>query len=291
MERISRDVLVDIQKQIHRGEEAYYEETNNRGNLFRGWDTFVDSKEIGIVNATSVPQGTRRIPADYRWFASSCKSLSRPARPPSVLKQSLSRPPSANSSSIPLPTPSSAALASNPDPSQANSFLAENVASSKVINAADTGIKVEVAKEQEATGDAKEVENQSAVPAEKDSNKEHSSEDEPTKKISLETSSKRKTRDDDEQGSGELAEPSPKSANTADEKDKSISVDTTIPDKDGDGPVDSKGEEKMDIDEDDESSGKVDTSKEKGDDDTAVKSTSAKKEDGPRKRRSSRNRK
>jgi Histone acetyltransferase subunit NuA4 len=87
MQKISKQVLIDIQKQILRGEESYYEETNAHGNLFRGWDAYVDSRDaVGSAGLSSVPQGgSRRIPADNRWFASSCKSISRPGRPPSSL--------------------------------------------------------------------------------------------------------------------------------------------------------------------------------------------------------------
>lgn len=86
MQKISKHVLVDIYRQIHRGEESYYEETNGHGNIFRGWDTFVDSRDaLGSVGASSVPQGgSRRIAADNRWFTSSYSSVPRPARPPSL---------------------------------------------------------------------------------------------------------------------------------------------------------------------------------------------------------------
>lgn len=80
MQQISKGVLVEIQKQIYKGEEAYFEDTNGHGNLFRGWDAFVDSKEIGATGAASVPQGTKRIPADCRWFSSSYRSPLKPAR-------------------------------------------------------------------------------------------------------------------------------------------------------------------------------------------------------------------
>jgi hypothetical protein len=80
MQQISKVVLVEIQKQIHKGEEAYFEETNGHGNLFRGWDAFVDSKEIGATGASSVPQGTKRIPADCRWFSMSSRRPLKPAR-------------------------------------------------------------------------------------------------------------------------------------------------------------------------------------------------------------------
>jgi hypothetical protein len=84
MQKITKVALADVQKQIIRGEESYYEETSGHGNIFRGWDAFVDSRDAaGSVGVSSMPQGgSRRIPADNRWFASSCKSLSRPSKPP-----------------------------------------------------------------------------------------------------------------------------------------------------------------------------------------------------------------
>lgn len=80
MQQISKVVLVDIQKQIQKGEEAYYEDTNGHGNLFRGWDAFVDSKDSGVASASSVPQGTKRIPTDCRWFSASSRGTLKPAR-------------------------------------------------------------------------------------------------------------------------------------------------------------------------------------------------------------------
>jgi Histone acetyltransferase subunit NuA4 len=78
--------MVDIQRQIHRGEETYYEETYAHGNLFRGWDAFVDAKDVGLGGngSSSVPPGggaNRRVPADARWFSGSCRSVSRNSRP------------------------------------------------------------------------------------------------------------------------------------------------------------------------------------------------------------------
>ena len=41
--------IVNIQKQLHRGEEVYYEDTYNHGNVFRGWDGLVDLKDVVAV--------------------------------------------------------------------------------------------------------------------------------------------------------------------------------------------------------------------------------------------------
>jgi hypothetical protein len=93
-ERISlaKKAIEDIQKQLCRGEESYYEETNNHGNLYRGWDAFIDAKDVG--NSASVPQslGTsnRRMPADHRWFSSSCGSVGRLSHPAPLSTRSLS---------------------------------------------------------------------------------------------------------------------------------------------------------------------------------------------------------
>jgi hypothetical protein len=70
--------LVETQQQIVRGEEVYYEETQAYGsNLFRGWETFIDSRDVGNSNGTGVQGGgPRRVPNDFRWFSSSATSLS-----------------------------------------------------------------------------------------------------------------------------------------------------------------------------------------------------------------------
>lgn len=72
-------VMMEIQKQLYRGEEGYVEETHAHGNLFRGWDTFIDLKDVGVNHAGMAPQpGTsRRIPTDNRWFSGSCTSVPR----------------------------------------------------------------------------------------------------------------------------------------------------------------------------------------------------------------------
>jgi hypothetical protein len=69
--------LVETQQQIVRGEEVYYEETQVYGsNLFRGWETFIDSRDVGNSNGTGVQGGgPRRVPNDFRWFSSSATSL------------------------------------------------------------------------------------------------------------------------------------------------------------------------------------------------------------------------
>jgi hypothetical protein len=94
--------LVDIQKQLHRGEELYFQETDAHGNIYKGWDTLIDSKaehlgipmhEVGGENdgsamlrsqsaqshgssnnsahhvGSSAPN--KRMHADNRWFSSS----------------------------------------------------------------------------------------------------------------------------------------------------------------------------------------------------------------------------
>ena len=100
MQKISKLVQVDLQKQIQRGEETYYEETNGHGNLFRGWDAFVDSRDsVGSAGVSSMPQGgSRRIPADNRWFASSCNNVARPNRAPSLNRPQSAGPPNVTSS-------------------------------------------------------------------------------------------------------------------------------------------------------------------------------------------------
>ena len=91
--------MIDIQKQIHRGEESYYEDTYAHGSLFRGWDAFVDAKDVpggessgsGGMSQPSYSYSSRRVPSDLRWFSNSCRSVSRNARPV-VLRSSFIRP-------------------------------------------------------------------------------------------------------------------------------------------------------------------------------------------------------
>jgi hypothetical protein len=65
--------MVQIQRQLHCGEECYFEETNHHGNIFRGWDAFVDSKDDPAANNGP----SRRIHSDHRWFSTSCKTYTR----------------------------------------------------------------------------------------------------------------------------------------------------------------------------------------------------------------------
>ena len=79
--RKTQTTMFEIQKQLHRGEEIYYEDTYNHGSIYKGWDAFVDMKDIGTSSASgSVGTQTssiRRVPADSRWFSTSCGSISR----------------------------------------------------------------------------------------------------------------------------------------------------------------------------------------------------------------------
>ena len=51
--------------------------------MFRGWDAFVDAKDVGVKDATGA---SRRVPADTRWFSGSCRSISRNSRPPPLVR-------------------------------------------------------------------------------------------------------------------------------------------------------------------------------------------------------------
>ena len=72
-------VMMEIQKQLYRGEEGYVEETHAHGNMFRGWDAFIDLKDVGVHHAGMAPQPgiSRRIPTDNRWFSGSSTSVPR----------------------------------------------------------------------------------------------------------------------------------------------------------------------------------------------------------------------
>jgi len=72
-DRIQRasEVMCEIQRLLHRGEESYFEDTSH-GNLFRGWDAFADHK-LGNVMPTANFQ-KRRMHSDDRWFSGSCRN-------------------------------------------------------------------------------------------------------------------------------------------------------------------------------------------------------------------------
>lgn len=87
--RRTSQALMEIQKQIQRGEETYYEETQAYYNssLFRGFDTIIDARAINLNshsngmpgggNSNNSQSGPRRMPADFRWFSSSFTSIPR----------------------------------------------------------------------------------------------------------------------------------------------------------------------------------------------------------------------
>ncbi|KAL3910776.1 MAG: hypothetical protein SGARI_001961 [Bacillariaceae sp.] len=99
--------MVQIQQQLHRGEEVYFEDTHQHGNIFKGWESFVDAKYdvggmgMGMLSssrggeeaAPAVMGPPRRIPLDSRWFSSSCESVSKDLKltaPPAPQEQSSS---------------------------------------------------------------------------------------------------------------------------------------------------------------------------------------------------------
>jgi len=88
--------MFDIQRQLHRGEEIYYEGTYNHGSIYKGWDAFVDMKDIGPTSSSGLGgnqmNSSRRVPADSRWFSSSCGSVSR-TKPPAPFPPPLITPP------------------------------------------------------------------------------------------------------------------------------------------------------------------------------------------------------
>lgn len=89
--------MFDIQRQLYRGEEIYYEDTYNHGSIYKGWDAFVDMKDIGTASASgggaTQTSSNRRVPADARWFSTSCGSVSRTNPPtpfpPPLISQSV----------------------------------------------------------------------------------------------------------------------------------------------------------------------------------------------------------
>lgn len=102
--------LVEIQKQIHRGEETYYEETFGHGNVFKGWEGFLDAKDVGALSSSKPPK-------DSRWFSGS-SSISRTARPPAINTHwsSVAHQPRALNTKTPTSVSSAAVMATTPAP-------------------------------------------------------------------------------------------------------------------------------------------------------------------------------
>lgn len=74
----SSQALTEVQRQIVKGEEVYYEETQAYGsNIYRGWDGFIDSRDISShSNSGSMHHlNNRRMPHDFRWFSASAMAL------------------------------------------------------------------------------------------------------------------------------------------------------------------------------------------------------------------------
>jgi hypothetical protein len=79
------DIAIAASRQgIQAAEETYYEETATQGNIFNGWDGFIDSRDIvgslsernhHVVHASS-NAAMRRMPMDHRWFSNSHVSRS-----------------------------------------------------------------------------------------------------------------------------------------------------------------------------------------------------------------------
>jgi len=83
--------LLDIQKQLQRGEEIYFLDTDTHGNIYKGWEAFIDAKpeHIGIQDADCIPfdeasllapttasaAPSRKMHADLRWFSSSSYAI------------------------------------------------------------------------------------------------------------------------------------------------------------------------------------------------------------------------
>lgn len=302
MEQISKDVIVDIQKQIHRGEEAYYEETNGHGNMFRGWDAFVDSKDIGAAHAAVVPQGSRRIPADCRWFASSCKSISRSSRPPSSLQKNppSSRPSSALSS---LPARLSSVVESSDHvPTETQSSIPETVSAIKdeneSLSAANMAVDVK----------AKPVEH--TIEIEKEARETKTADYENTSVIPSETGSgvKRKRQDDKPSDEGDDNRPKTTKKQASSLENYSAKSDSDDEKQETSGSHNKEAgqseEEEMDVGEaaKKSESGSEEAERSKANEDPVTtrsgesKAASGKKEEKskkeePQKRRSSRNRK
>jgi Histone acetyltransferase subunit NuA4 len=84
--------MIEIQKQLYRGEEMYHEETNSHGNVFIRWDAFIDIRDLSGSSNTQ-GTGSRRMPADNRWFSGSCKSVIRSSRTYPIFAKGITAPP------------------------------------------------------------------------------------------------------------------------------------------------------------------------------------------------------
>lgn len=123
--------MIDIQKQLHRGEELYFEDTQAHGNIYRGWDAFVDLKDVSSNSGSlNQPGSYRRMPSDHRWFSGSCKSVARSSRPTPRSRTIASPSPSFPSRSN-TTTPASVAPSPAPMSSEKVSEDAKNSTSEK----------------------------------------------------------------------------------------------------------------------------------------------------------------
>lgn len=66
----SYDTISSLQRQLHRGEESYFEESNAHGNLYSGWDNIWVEENENDKAQKSAPM--KKMPNEYRWFSSSC---------------------------------------------------------------------------------------------------------------------------------------------------------------------------------------------------------------------------
>ncbi|KAL3781710.1 hypothetical protein HJC23_009928 [Cyclotella cryptica] len=106
--------LSSLQRQLHRGEESYFEESYAHGNLFSGWDNIWieagtpaatsgenNSGSSAAADGLTVSTGaqksapSRKMPNDHRWFSASCHVPPRGDAKVSVIlaRESLLEPP------------------------------------------------------------------------------------------------------------------------------------------------------------------------------------------------------
>jgi hypothetical protein len=95
MDRLERviqrtaDEMAEMQKQIQREEEVYYEDTYGFGNLISGFESVLDAR--GVVGDGGGGFGSnanllRRMPADARWFSLPLRAYPMPP-PPAITDQ------------------------------------------------------------------------------------------------------------------------------------------------------------------------------------------------------------
>ena len=142
LKKVSKAV-VDIQKQIQRGEETYYEESQTYGgghNLFQSWEGYIDSREMGGGNG-GIGNSRRPLPSEYRWFSTTTRAVAANYTEKSVNSLG-SRLPSNYGRPVTIISKGDSEASATPDPSAKNSVEDFKKEPRKEIRQ-DSGVKEE----------------------------------------------------------------------------------------------------------------------------------------------------